>query len=280
MISRGWILRTLWVVGAAIAASQTAVAAQVVYPTDGGTLADGGSMGVFDGLADRAAWSFGLHGFSGAVTLTTESPASTIEHRMVCEYDLRTLDLSPPVQATLNFNTRGVSAWPFPDTTLHVYAYPADLLESMSDYSAPASMFLGAVTVSAMQPAQATQIDISDLVGDTLAGNKRLAVRFQIDPAASQARNQVFIDADDNDVATKPFLMIRGTLIGDADEDGDVDHDDLAIFADCLSGPNASPSPASPAITPIECLWAFDNDGDADVDLVDLMALADLFAEE
>ena len=50
-------------------------AADIVYPTADGTLADGGVFGSHDGLADRWNWAFGPAGFSGDVTLTTETPA-------------------------------------------------------------------------------------------------------------------------------------------------------------------------------------------------------------
>lgn len=55
---------------------------------------------------------------------------------------------------------------------------------------------------------------------------------------------------------------------GDFDVDGDVDLDDYATFADCLAGPDESPSP-SVAECADACLAAFDGDDDGDVDLAD-----------
>ena len=53
---------------------------------------------------------------------------------------------------------------------------------------------------------------------------------------------------------------------GDYDGDRDVDLDDYQDFADCLSGPEATPTPPE---TAAECLGAFDFDKDDDVDLAD-----------
>ena len=50
--------------------------------------------------------------------------------------------------------------------------------------------------------------------------------------------------------------------------DGNVDLNDYATFADCLSGPDVMPDPPLP-VTPSTCLDTFDADGDDDVDLSD-----------
>lgn len=55
---------------------------------------------------------------------------------------------------------------------------------------------------------------------------------------------------------------------GDADNDGDVDLADYAVLADCLNGPDLSPTPTPPATTQ-DCLDAFDADADLDVDFED-----------
>ncbi|MCK4658814.1 MAG: fibronectin type III domain-containing protein [Phycisphaerae bacterium] len=55
---------------------------------------------------------------------------------------------------------------------------------------------------------------------------------------------------------------------GDADQDGDIDLDDYAVFADCLAGSGVTPNPPAP-ITTQNCLDAFDFDVDDDVDLRD-----------
>ena len=53
----------------------------------------------------------------------------------------------------------------------------------------------------------------------------------------------------------------------DADDDGDIDGDDYAMFADCLNGPNVAPVPT--AVSVEQCLLAFDRDHDGDVDTSD-----------
>lgn len=53
----------------------------------------------------------------------------------------------------------------------------------------------------------------------------------------------------------------------DADDDGDIDGDDYARFADCLNGPNVAPVPTTVSVE--QCLVAFDRDSDGDVDTSD-----------
>jgi hypothetical protein len=67
-------------------------------------------------------------------------------------------------------------------------------------------------------------------------------------------------------------------LPGDFDSDGDVDLDDYTVFADCLAGPDALPSPSLPGVTPQNCLDAFDFDApDGDVDVEDFSAFQATF---
>ena len=255
-------------------------AAETVYPVADGTLADGGVFGTRDGVADSYNWAFGPSGFAGAVTLTTETPASAVEHRMVFEYNLRQISLLRPIRATLAFTTRGVNVLPFPDVTLHVYAYPGDLIETPADYFAGPAELLGTVTVSAMQPPKRQLLDVSALVTSALYGGAKIvAFRFQIDPNTPHAANQVFIDALDTEPTTKPLLTLGSATPGDADGDSDTDFNDFTVFVDCLAGPNASPAPSKPGVDRIDCLWAFDHDGDDDVDLHDLSHLVDRFRE-
>jgi hypothetical protein len=63
-------------------------------------------------------------------------------------------------------------------------------------------------------------------------------------------------------------VLIRA--YGDYNQDGDVDLVDYAVFADCMAGPDTSPSPTLPDLTEEGCLNAFDNNGDGDVDFDDL----------
>jgi beta-glucanase (GH16 family) len=55
----------------------------------------------------------------------------------------------------------------------------------------------------------------------------------------------------------------------DFDGDGEVDLEDYAVIADCLSGPGAAPAPTPPRDA-LECLTVFDFDDDGDIDLADL----------
>jgi hypothetical protein len=57
----------------------------------------------------------------------------------------------------------------------------------------------------------------------------------------------------------------------DSDNDGDVDLNDFAVFAECMFGPGVTPSPTPPP-TALECLYAFDAEPDSDVDLADFRA--------
>ncbi len=260
-------------------ASLPARAAVTVYPIADGTLADGGGLGPYDHVADGWNWAFAPTGFAGAVSLTTETPASSVEHRIVCEYDLRPVALAVPIEATLTFTVRGIRAAPFPDVNLHVYSYPADLLEKPADFSAGPPTLRGVVTVAAMQPARVQTLDVTELVSSALrSSDKRLAFRFQIDPHTPHVANQVFIDALDAVPSTKPFLTIRSAVPGDADDDGDADLDDFAVLMSCLAGPEGSSTPTTPGITAADCLRTFDRDDDGDVDLGDLSSLLPLFA--
>lgn len=60
-----------------------------------------------------------------------------------------------------------------------------------------------------------------------------------------------------------------GVVEGDFDGDGDVDLDDFTNYADCMAGPNATPSPIIGGVTAQDCLDAFDSDSDLDVDADD-----------
>lgn len=269
-------LAALWVL-----ASFPTEAAEVIYPTADGTLADGGGLGSYDGVVDGWNWVFSPMGFAGAVTLATETPASAVEHRIVCEYNLRQVSVARPFKATLTFTARGVNVFPFPDATLHVYSYPADLYESPGDFSAGPATLQGVITVTANEAPRAETLDVTELVASALlAGDNAVAFRFQIDPNTPHVTNQVFIDALDEDPVTKPLLTIRSAVPGDADDDGDVDLNDFAIFTDCLAGPNISPQPTRAGVDATDCLWYFDRDADEDVDLADFSSFQSSFAQE
>jgi len=66
-----------------------------------------------------------------------------------------------------------------------------------------------------------------------------------------------------------------GPILGDTDDDGDVDLDDYLVFANCLAGPG---QPCSPEGCPGTIPPGPDLDRDADVDLADFATLQAVFA--
>ncbi|GJM24113.1 MAG: hypothetical protein DHS20C16_05280 [Phycisphaerae bacterium] len=63
----------------------------------------------------------------------------------------------------------------------------------------------------------------------------------------------------------------------DFDQDGDVDVADHAVFADCMDGPGATPTPTIDDVDAAECLSHFDEDADNDVDLADFVGMQAAF---
>ena len=61
----------------------------------------------------------------------------------------------------------------------------------------------------------------------------------------------------------------------DVDDDGDLDADDYAYFADCLAGPDSDPNASMTSVQ--DCLDAFDHDGDEDIDTLDFQAFQATF---
>jgi hypothetical protein len=263
----GWFL---FVVVVWSLAAASADAAQTIYPNKDGTLADGGVYGPFDGVADNADWYFNESSYEGSITLATQTPESSLEHRVVWEYNLSSVSLTPPVSATFFFTIRGAPVYPRPDVDVHVYSYPADLVESMSDFSSGPTELQGSVTLSPYQPATEFSLDVSDLVSEALStGSDKVAFRFQVDPGTPSDVNQAFMDALDSDPTTKPYLVIDAAPVpGDTDGDGDVDLDDFASFPSCMAGPEVDVG------TNCE---KFDFDEDLDVDLADFALFQSYF---
>ncbi len=77
-------------------------------------------------------------------------------------------------------------------------------------------------------------------------------------------------------IASEPFTFAftsipRRAADGDFDGDGLATAADAPAFAECMAGPALRPSPEDPEVTTceVECVNAFDFDGDLDVDLTD-----------
>ena len=236
--------------------------AQVVYPSADGTIVDGGDFGPFDGAGDIADWTFNETNYEGSITLA-HVPTPGFERRVVCEYNLNGITSQPPVIATLTFNVRGSGLFPALVAGVQVYAYPADLLEQLGDFSRVPSFLVAEEFILPFQPSTLFEINIGSLVDEALrSGMKKVAFRFQIDPDTASNSNQVFIDgALDSDPSTKPFIRVYAGIRGDFDHDNDVDADDYALMAPCIEGPSRPPIP--------NCR-PFDADFDEDVDLLDV----------
>ena len=263
-----------WILGVVLTGA--AGAATTVRPTKDGTLADGGIYGPFDHVADNADWYFNASSYEGSITLAIETPPS-LEHRVVWEYSLSTITLQPPVTARLYFTIRGAPVYPRPDTVVHVYSYPSDLLETLADFSSGPAVLQGSVTLAAYQDPTVFSLDVSTVVSDSLQTNSdKVAFRFQVDPGTANPTNQAFMDATDTDPTTKPYLVIDTAprTPGDANGDGQVNLSDLPIFSACMSGPASTVPPTGCTLPQFD---AADLDNDNDVDADDFAQFQGLF---
>jgi hypothetical protein len=195
------------VLGGWILGVQPARASQPIRPSADGTLADGGVYGSFDGVPDSLDWTFNQSSFEGSITRSMRA-GTRLETRMVCEYNLAGVTLVPPVSAVLNFTLRSAPVYPAADVVVQVYSYPADLKENAADFAAGPASLVGTVRTQAGSDKAPFSINVSASVNAALAGSKAVAFRFQIDPASEAAASQVFIDALDSDLASKPSLVI------------------------------------------------------------------------
>ena len=249
----------------------SALAAQVVRPTKDGTIVDGGVHGDFDGVPDAADWYFNESSYEGSITLARGGAATGWEHRVVWEYSLAAVSLEPPVRATLSVTVRGARIFPFPDVDIHVYSYPADLQETLTDFNSGPTQLQGVITALPYQDPTEYTLDVSPVVNAALTGAQNgVAFRFQIDPTTPEDASQAFIDAIDSDPATKPYLTISESseVPGDYDADGDVDETDYSTFSLCMDGPG---------LTPDALCSFFDFDNDQDVDTSDFATFSRYF---
>ncbi len=259
------------IVCAGVLTLQNLAVGQVIRPVKDGTIVDGGVHGPFDGVPDYADWYFNQSSFEGSITLSRGDAGTGLEHRVVWEYNLRTVIIDPPVTATLTVTIRGARIFPLPDVDVHVYAYPADLQETLADFDAGPTSLQGSIMIIPYQDPTEYTLDVSGVVNTALSsGEDRVAFRFQVDPSTPEDTNQAFIDAIDSDPTTKPFLTITeaSAYPGDHDADGDVDGADYLAFSDCLSGPGEA--------VDLDC-HGFDFDNDTDVDYFDYAAFAGYF---
>lgn len=254
-------VRSLLAVLVVLSVCSVLEAAQTIYPTKDGTLVDGDVFGPRDGVADAADWSFNESSYEGSITLTAAT-----EHRVVWEYSLAAVSLTPPVSAMLHVTLRGAPVWsnpPRPDAPVHVYAYPADLVESLTDFDQGPAELQAVLLVAAWLPPPEIdfEVDVSGPVSDALSsGADKIGIRFQIDPLTTNVVSEAFIDALDSNQTTKPYLVIdvAPSPPGDVNGDGTVDLDDYAQCEPCLLGPEIAPTTGCQVCD-------FDEDGDVDL---------------
>ena len=68
MIRSAMIAACAGMVAACVLAALPTRAGEIIYPTAGGTLADGGAFGGYDGVPDSWNWAFEPAGFAGAAS--------------------------------------------------------------------------------------------------------------------------------------------------------------------------------------------------------------------
>lgn len=269
IVNTGQAVPTAFLLGAAALVSTPIRSAQgaeqTFLPSADGTIVDGvcpdGGICPFDGVADAADWTFNQSSYEGAITLV-RTPPPGFEHRVVWEYNLDTVTTPPPVTAKLTFKLRGAALFPADPAEVEVYAYPADLLESLSDFSAGPATFVTTKSITPFQPATTYAAAVNDIVNAAIvSGLKKVAFRFQINGDTLIESNQAFMDVLDSDPSTKPFLTVRSQVPSDYDNDRDIDLIDYSHLARCVAGPGAGIGTG--------CVF-FDADFDGDVDLFDV----------
>ncbi len=241
-------------------------AVQTIYPSADGTLIDGGPYGLLDGVADSADWTFNESGYEGSITLV-KTPPPAADYRTVWEFNLAALSVTPPVSARLTFKLRGAARFPAESSDVRIVAYPADLLESVDDFSSGPVTIVSHKIVQPFQPATTFVINANAAVNSAIAsGAKRVGFRFQIDSESVVESSQAFMDVLDSDPSTKPFLTVRDQVPSDYDNDRDIDLVDFSHLMSCLHGPDSNVG--------LNCVF-FDADLDGHVDLADVRTFQD-----
>ncbi|MDO8631983.1 MAG: hypothetical protein Q7R41_15970 [Phycisphaerales bacterium] len=275
IFNTGRAVPTAFLLGAAALGSTLRLSArgaeQTFVPSADATLVDGGGFGPFDGTADTMDKTFDQSSYEGSITLV-RTPPPDAEYRVIWEYNLSTVASPPPVTATLTFNLRGAALFPAEPAEVEVYAYPADLLESLSDFSAGPATLVSTKSIGPYQPATTYVANVSDAVNDAIAsGVKKAGFRFQISSGRVVGSSQAFMvcpsngsttcDIADSDPSTKPFLTVRDRVPSDYDNDRDVDLVDYSHLSGCVLGPGVAAG--------VGCTF-FDADYDGNVDLLDI----------
>jgi hypothetical protein len=270
----GQVVPIAFLFGAALASTLIRPAQgadQTFFPSADATLVDGWAFSPFDGAADTMDETFDQSSYEGSITLV-RTPQPGIEYRVIWEYNLSTVTSPPPVTATLTFNLRGAANFPAESAVVDVYTYPADLLESLGDFSAGPATLVSTKSIAPYQPATTYVANVSDAVNDAIAsGVNKAGFRFQIGPGTVVGSSQAFMvcpsngsttcDIADSDPTTKPFLTVRDRVPSDYDNDRDVDLVDYSFLPGCVSGPRTG--------TGYGCTF-FDADYDGHVDLLDV----------
>jgi hypothetical protein len=232
----------------------------LLTPVADGTIVDGGAFGPFDGQPDQADWTFNDSGYDGAITRSLTAPAG-LEHRVVFEYDLRSVTFDRPMVASLTFTLRGAARFPAAPTPVTIDGYAADLVERASDFAIAPAARVGGTSIAPFQSATSYTIDVSELIDNLLdAGGSAVGFRFQIDPDSANIADQAFMDAVDADEKTKPLLLLIDRMPGDFNGDRTIDGADTRYFSECIRGPGVA--------VEVNCRTC-DLDYDGDVDLCD-----------
>lgn len=246
------------VVSAAIAAPS-----DILSPFRDGTLVDG-VFGTFDGTADRADYFFNGSSFEGSITRTNNPPQEPFEYRVFWEFSLSDINATAPLTAHIAFALRGATVFGLPDAEVCVFSYPSDLQESFADYSLGPASLVDCVIVPPLTAPPVFTLNVSNAVNQALLSNKNsVAFRFQINPDSPNTTSQAFIDANEDDPASKPVLTLIDQAPGDWNDDGYLDLADYSYFPECMNGPTQRVA--------LDC-EVFDLDLDGDVDHLDLSA--------